>query len=528
MASIQDLPNELLEKILLSADLQSVSRCLQVSKTLNGVVTGSTAIQYKLELALEGLQDGLTGRWSTSERLQALRDRREAWKTMKPTSIHVFLAHAVPWRTTTRSHVTWTDLDSRQFHVLQIPSAHRRIPEKEWVIEESIINTLRAEDLVYDPDQDLLAMLEASHHGADLNWVLALRSLTTGQPHPKAPSPVLPTNIDISHWDISGSGVLLFGDYVGAHTQGFAKRFVLYNWKTGRELLNIASSEAFCYAFLSHQYLLIPHAGLDQDCKTVMLSVIDLGSLPFRDEMIGIEDLASLSVCRLALPEMGGLPFGPFQLGTSVSPPRPWHMLDVPFSPDSKDGMISITAHYDNGETPTVVIPLSVILRCIESGKPFFSWEEWGPTNSRLVSAEYIDMLPQANEMTAVIQEPVITYNPDSALPMDFTVSVSTRLYNFRSRKIRKHICEGSPAPFAFSDHSSYGHAGDGHNYPIVTTLPGIYQELRREMMKRHADDNKPMWDLVLGDDSIICIYDTENPNDPTGRHVHEYHIWTF
>jgi len=83
MPSLDDVPNELLEHILWETDAQTTTRCRQVSKRFNDLISTSISLQYKIELAMACLQDGPPGEMTISERLQALRTRRAAWASGK-------------------------------------------------------------------------------------------------------------------------------------------------------------------------------------------------------------------------------------------------------------------------------------------------------------------------------------------------------------------------------------------------------------------------------------------------------------
>jgi len=86
-AKFTDFPIELVIRVLFNADLLSVLRSRQVGKVLNGIITESSLLQYKIELAINGMIDGpgiIDGEETASSRLEALRAYRNAWETLTP------------------------------------------------------------------------------------------------------------------------------------------------------------------------------------------------------------------------------------------------------------------------------------------------------------------------------------------------------------------------------------------------------------------------------------------------------------
>lgn len=131
---------------------------LQVSKRFARLISQSLSLQYKVELAVSRLEDGTGGRFSTAERLQAVYERRRAWRLLDwkykgiikvDTALEVYAFCG--------THFAWFDSDGK-FQLLQIPSKTRHVPEKIQTIALRGVDASRVVEVMIDPDVDLLAL----------------------------------------------------------------------------------------------------------------------------------------------------------------------------------------------------------------------------------------------------------------------------------------------------------------------------------------------------------------------------------
>ncbi|KAH8102241.1 hypothetical protein BXZ70DRAFT_63061 [Cristinia sonorae] len=513
MSPLYSLPTELLEKILLTADLQTIARCQQVSTLFREVICKSTSITYRIELAINGCYDGNAGGWTIVQRLEALRNRRKAYITMNPTARRVVKGRHLPWRKMISGYFTWTDLEGR-LHILQVPSVFRGIPEEEWVIDGSIVDTVHAIDLYIDPDENLLVILERKTR---YDWQVSIRSFRTGEPHPEARLSELPINIKVSSWDIFGGGVMTYGDYVGAHTQGGLKQFVLLNWRTGQTILHIKSRHAFCYAFLSDRYLLIPHACADPDPNNVILSLIDLTKAPLNGgKESNLVELPTVTILQFELPFMCNETL--LRLETTQCPPRHRRKQRVPFSPGGDD-LIALTFRYNTEEQPlsTLLFPISRLLKWVGDDAPpgvlntSICWNCWGSEGSRLLADTSLDFV---NGMMALLGGSRWIEDLDAPL----------YLYDFGEVGARKHLAEVdqgvAPRDVQYDAQSIYQRANAP---PIVTSLPARRMKVPNGIANR---ENGRILSVVVDDDCIVSTY--SYGNDQSDILVNEYHIWSF
>ncbi|KAH8096622.1 hypothetical protein BXZ70DRAFT_945409 [Cristinia sonorae] len=399
MTTIYDLPHELLENILLQTDVESLTRCRQVSRSFNEIITSSSMIQYRIELAMDGFEDNPEGRpdWSVQERLEALRSRRSGWKTMQPTYRRVVTSvrwsleqHSVLYRFATRSHFAWLENPEDEcIHVLQVPSVSRGIPEREWVVNlEGYMLGAGGEYMTMESDEDLLVVTDLGEE----ERAIVLLSLTTGEYHPEAQSPIL------SFWRSAEQCLNVCGDYlcVGIileHDDTACEDSYIYNWKTGVLLLFLPGRNRNDLAFAPDQHLLVMHTNHTESKRSVILA-FHLPSLPPLD-------LDSIEILRLGGVELQ-LPsdFHPLNVEASPSPQsRGPQSLDnsSAFHPKrhhrDESGVVVLHPYYNkkykDRNTDTMILPWSAFLSgnkiAQDTGKKALEWEEWGHQVARRV-----------------------------------------------------------------------------------------------------------------------------------------------
>lgn len=121
------------------------------------LIDGDVRAQYKLELAIAGMEDGPPSTCTTAKRLSVLRARQNAWKQFVPTAgenvqMHMSEVWEFSGNILTRSE------GMRTLHFKQIPSAIRGIEGVEWVIPDVGCNIT---EIGVDPAQDLLTVVES-------------------------------------------------------------------------------------------------------------------------------------------------------------------------------------------------------------------------------------------------------------------------------------------------------------------------------------------------------------------------------
>ena len=140
----------------------------KVAKSFNSVIKSSSLLQYKLELALAGVEASPTSSLSLSECLEAVRSYRRGWEDLAWSSdggwreaigniYHdrgTFILGEVITRDDDDPHFKW------RTHRYQPKSTHRRVEERTWSEDRRAI-TFRG----VDPSQDVLFATPSEDEG---------------------------------------------------------------------------------------------------------------------------------------------------------------------------------------------------------------------------------------------------------------------------------------------------------------------------------------------------------------------------
>lgn len=213
-------------------------------------------MQYQLDLATAGLEDGPPAGGPLAQRHEALRKYTDAWNQLKwSKQIEVPMSRSGLWELF--GGVLGQNTPKGGFTFTRLPSVLRGIEEKTWTVPKPGIE-LR--DFTMDPGQDLLVLIEKPRwyvwpfryvfgfHDlylyrdgptADRKHHLHLLSL---QKSPGSTHPLAKGGADLSHIqnlrDVSISytiqiagdfiGLLISSDHVGGH------EFLVWDWKCGQ------------------------------------------------------------------------------------------------------------------------------------------------------------------------------------------------------------------------------------------------------------------------------------------------------
>ncbi|EPQ55952.1 hypothetical protein GLOTRDRAFT_138664 [Gloeophyllum trabeum ATCC 11539] len=264
---------ELAILILEKLDLHTLVSCKRVCHRIKNIIDESVVLQYKIELAVAGMEDGPTSAISVSERLQRLKNYTEAWKTM---------SFSPEVETVTLTGNLWElcggvlGLSDRAkpatLMFRKLPAIARGIEGKEWTIEDV---GFPIRDFKMDPSQDLLVMIELPPEppaGGFVPCKIHLRTLNGNKPHPSVSDSVMVTSIRTPHDDSLCFTIKLCGDRLGIMLEYLRHEdhrgdvdIMVYNWRTAASLFRIygIDSPIEAYTFLSEEYILL---GIAEDC----------------------------------------------------------------------------------------------------------------------------------------------------------------------------------------------------------------------------------------------------------------------
>jgi hypothetical protein len=257
-----DLPVEILSEILSQLDHLHILRCssvrassflkrwwphshffvIKVCKQLHALVTSSLALQYRIELASDGLVNGQSGGSAfstTAARMEILLERRAAWRALRPNRrTSVALAghcHAYELVGGLFAKALEDFGASRRLVASWLPGNGRG--ERRFVVDDLGV---RIKDFALDPSQDLIVLLEhrpapgsSSMAGADI--FVHLRKLgAVVAPHPAAKNPMLCRR---AIGPVHGCMIQIVEDIVGMYFWMPFHAVLIWNWMSGEELL---------------------------------------------------------------------------------------------------------------------------------------------------------------------------------------------------------------------------------------------------------------------------------------------------
>jgi hypothetical protein len=118
----------------------------------------TTSLQYKIELAASGLQDGPPSLLGPADRLKLLRDREKSWDTLTWTNEEDLMKVSGNWELYGGVFAQHQSGDN-SLKLWQLPSTHREIEKRHWSIP---LPHFRLRDFGMDPAQDLLVIVETT------------------------------------------------------------------------------------------------------------------------------------------------------------------------------------------------------------------------------------------------------------------------------------------------------------------------------------------------------------------------------
>ncbi|KZT19102.1 hypothetical protein NEOLEDRAFT_1246057 [Neolentinus lepideus HHB14362 ss-1] len=259
---------ELMTLILSELDLKLLLQMRTVCKSLKSLVDESIALQYKVELAAAGMEDNHKSPLVMSERMSRLQQYTLAWQNLDFHTIELPPQPLSTWELVGGVLGSIAPKDSRMIFN-RLPGHSRGIERKEWQFACTPIFPVR--DFTFDPAQDLLVAIESpdkdsSHPNARPFCRLHVKTLSTGNPHPLAVSPV----IDLPAWQYYDSGLHVEDLKIHAENFGLLLRYhftddgaetpfndlVVVNWKTSDVILHLHRIYPLVtYTFLTEQYV---------------------------------------------------------------------------------------------------------------------------------------------------------------------------------------------------------------------------------------------------------------------------------
>ncbi|TCD66230.1 hypothetical protein EIP91_001633 [Steccherinum ochraceum] len=534
------IPDDLVELILLGADLQSIMRCRQVNKRFNRLIEQSMRLQYKIELALDNLEDGFPSNISVSERLQLLEGRRNAWKGMKFRK-KLFLDRRLDQEDTRSTQICDTGYDARidpedPPGVISISLMQGGTATKSWKVPTAGVVVGQLENFLLYSENGLLVLLDLHDDAVTIHfccWITGAPHIRAFQPcfHIGDEGPPLPEDPSLR----LSVGAYICEEYVVVDwdASNDCKHIFIFNWYTGEVVTDFSSTLPSDYMLLSEQYLLVVY---DTPQEPLQLSVIGLSvAQKGCTREATVQDLRT--VCRLQLPEKSGRLFSTGLQLTSHSTAlwgrtaetRPWAAFV------SLSDMIALMVENEDSEVMegdfeyedfTLFILPSVIHDCIEvaraNGPRSFSWHEWGPKNTRLVRTStrlHMGFFASRGMRAVGHMHPL---DPVTGTLTDSGNSMLLQLYDFAPLAVRKHQTNlklgRAERGVEVSAQSEYDPSAVFKAQDLTSMLPFLVRHVAWRL--DNGRDITEFRDLRLSDDGIEVDYENRVGNLKTQKFI--------
>ncbi|KAF8510622.1 hypothetical protein JB92DRAFT_433502 [Gautieria morchelliformis] len=232
------LPIDVLIRVFKELDAYDLRRCSLICRVFHETIRDTLLLQYRLELAVAGLEDGRTDcRLSIAEQLAQLKTFEQGWASL---NFHQKLTVTLPYRY--KWKLRGDVLAAFKTPVLfftQLPSAVRGTPVHTWECDVEV----SIQQFAIDPAQDLAVLVACAPTSDDEEWhtfLIHLRTMSTGAPHLCATDAVLscvPIFLN-TPYDLS---IQIMGEFLAVlyHTPAEDSRDLLFiwDWKTGQLLI---------------------------------------------------------------------------------------------------------------------------------------------------------------------------------------------------------------------------------------------------------------------------------------------------
>ncbi|CUA72040.1 hypothetical protein RSOLAG22IIIB_10005 [Rhizoctonia solani] len=274
MSSLTLLPSESLVHILRLLPPADIKTCKLLSRQLLTTIQESPELQYLLELDLLGLALPLNplDTLPLGDKIRVLQHKRfiAADPTRRDTGPQTIKFEPIGSLSANIQYsrgvlaVGKPSIDvTRQLQLYQLASSNKHTPYSSFLLADTGVE---AHDFRFDPDLDLLVLLERvtlpADTNADLEMRFHLKSLGSGLAHPLASNPVLrstfkfTTTYSETGFQIVGKLLIILG-YTNSRLDISSPKILIWDWTTG-DLITSTEVPGTDFAFISEDTFLIP------------------------------------------------------------------------------------------------------------------------------------------------------------------------------------------------------------------------------------------------------------------------------
>lgn len=395
------LPSEVIRRILSNLDWRALLRLKLVCKFLCSVVDESPSVQYTIELAVCGMEDGARTRLSAASKLALLKERNAAWEALQwaeSQDLTLPQSDNMAWELCAGVYAQFSVPGASTMCLYRLPSQYRNIPASSWRIP--LLSDTK--DFTMDPSQDLLVLVEKPilipAHNKTKSYIriqIHPRSLTTGHRHSSAVEVIdhhlyMRSSSDKLEMDLSIQacekllGILII-------VKDNISELMVWNWRTGLVILRSSSLEIGTFAFLTPQLLLVGTVMHETGVTEPRLFVLDI-SKPSINK-VALTDY----VCVFEFPSFDFV-VSPMKIVIRSDPSPEWKHnpeAHVPFSIARGQRLFLITTWVEEKKKNVsydLFVPANILLSSVMALTPqtrrrVINWNEWGPTGTRFLKS---------------------------------------------------------------------------------------------------------------------------------------------
>jgi hypothetical protein len=402
MANLMDLPSELIIHVVSLLCLKDLLSARLLNRHFDVIIQESTLLQYYVETQLAGVVDNSKCKLPTADKLSSLRNREQAWSSLKPNFNAIFLIpqrprHAFPGfpqyydfadgiygRTFPGN--PWLGEQGSILRHIQLPSSpDDSLQWKEIKLEHNVLDFALAVG-----DHDLVAAITlraGTDDDSESVINVHLFQFSTGMPFKNAKQSV----IYVDQWGIleendrptskigiAGENMVLLITCPNYRQDGGEDKLYVYKWRTGDLVLQISERQfSFrSFAFLTQNVLILPNI------RSRSLDFWNISSSPAEDAR-PILSLGLPELCRKVVLQQIKCKGRP---NCHTSSP-----FEQPFNTSADDSLMFFslrTSHHMYGHaTHSFVVHRHAFLALLSAASSDPSmvdmpWASWGPLNA--------------------------------------------------------------------------------------------------------------------------------------------------
>ncbi|KAG8781107.1 hypothetical protein FRC15_009033, partial [Serendipita sp. 397] len=398
-----ELPNEIIEQILLDLDPLTLAQCRVASRQLYDLIDNSVLLQIVIEAGVDGLlvvgpRNRHLGYPSSSAQhlLDEIFRIREATKELSPRSVWKIPNEHGPLEISdgiicfVSSGRGGGQLKTCHFHEMLAPADQNYNLFQPYPTEKRYVNTMRdidagVTDIVFSTGSDLVVLLErtTAPNTDRVDHRLHFRAISTGRPHPEATLPHIENIYPLSPAFSSGTWLLqLYGDMVALLLVQNGGGVTVWNWKSGEVIVPCQSAVASI--FLSQNQLLLiantkgdPLSSNDQEKMNIVVYSISERCITHR---------IRLPVSTLRHPFLFTYPrqtltqISPAQIAGAFAPDPSLDIFALQFWPAVADAVHPCVVVFS---TQGLLEACEAALVDREQYPVDVDWNTWGPKGSR-------------------------------------------------------------------------------------------------------------------------------------------------